>query len=143
MNCAFFCAMNCAFFCAFICAMNCAFFCAMNCAFFLCFFCAMNCVFFLCFFLCYELCFFLCFFLCYELCFFCAFFCARERRESTKKAQKKHEKISFSLEKMKLRRPDLDSLRASGPANVSRHFLFPTSFPKESIRSEPIPGAGM
>ena len=67
------------------------------------------------------------YFLWYDLCFFCAL----ERRKST---NKKHKKMSISLEKMKLRPPDLDSLRTGGPANVWYHFLFPTAFPKESFR---------
>ena len=78
-------------------------------------------------------------FFCLFLCFLCVFVCVWERRKNIKKT----EEISVSSEKMKLRPPDLDSLRTSGPANVSHHFLFPTSFPKESFRSEPMPGAGM
>ena len=89
----------------------------------------MNCFFFVCF---------MFFFVCF--CVFCAFLFVFG---SAGKNIKKTEEISVSSEKMKLRPPDLDSLRTSGPANVSHHFLFPTSFPKESFRSEPMPGAGM
>jgi hypothetical protein len=152
-------------FLSFVCGMNCCFlcfFCGMNCVFFVCFFvvmicvfcafCGMNCVFFgdflwydLCLFLWYDFfvvwivffCVFYVFF-CLFLCFLCVFVCVWERRKNIKKT----EEISVSSEKMKLRPPDLDSLRTSGPANVSHHFLFPTSFPKESLRSEPMPGAG-
>ena len=148
MNCAFFCAffcgMNCAFFCAFFvvwivlffvlffCGMNCAFFCGMNCAFFCAFFCGMNCAFFCAFFLWYELCFFLCFFLWYELCFFLCSGAPEKRKKKDKKAQKKHEKSTISLEKMNLRPPGLDSLRTSGPANVSYHFLFSNLLSKKN-----------
>ena len=121
-------------------------FCGVNCVFFvffgwyeLCFLCffGMGCVFL--FFLWYELCFFV--FLWYELCFcLCIFLCpgAPEKQKTKhKKAQKskqintkkKHKKIIISLEKMKLRPPD-DSLRTSGPANVSQHFLFQLPFQK-------------
>jgi hypothetical protein len=79
--------------------------------------------------------------------FFCLFLClffvlgsgGKAQKKSIKKHKKRkkkqHNKISIYLEKMKLRPPDLDSLRTSGPANVSHHFLSPTSFPKESLRS--------
>ena len=107
----------------------------------------MNCAFFLCFFLWYELSFFLCFFLWYELCFFLSFFlCSgapEKHKEKHKKAQKKHEKSTISLEKMNLRPPGLDSLRTSGPANVSHHFLFSNLLSKKKLKSEPMPGAGM
>ena len=80
-------------------------------------------VFLLCFFLWYDLCFFSWYFLWYDLCFFCAL----ERRKST---NKKHKKMSISLEKMKLRPPDLGSLRTGGPANVSHHSFFQPPFLK-------------
>ena len=123
------------FLCFFLC-----FFCGMNCVLFLCFFCGRNCFFFW-----YELWFCLCLFLVWIVFFLCFFLCSgapEKHKKKHKKAQKKHEKSTISLEKMNLRPPGLDSLRTSGPANVSHHFLFPTSFPKESFRSEPMPGAG-
>ena len=134
------------FFLCFFCGMNCffCFFCGMIFFFLLCFYLWYELCFFLCFFLWYELLLFLCFFLWYELfvfrAFFCAFFLCSGAPE---KHKKKHKNISISLEKMNLRPPALDSFRTSGPANVSHHFLFPTSFPKKTLRSEPMPGAGM
>ena len=122
---------------------------------------AMNCV--LCFFLpcffaltcafCYEFGFLLCFFLlcivlfivffCYELYLFGVFllwFVAWRTRKA-KKHKKAHKNIRKSWvlvpwKKCKNGPPDLDSLWPSGPANVSHPFLLPTSFPRDSLRSE-------
>ena len=140
----FFSGMNCDFFGVFwseLCFV-CAFLSGMNCVLFLCFFCGRNCVFCFCFFSGMN-CDFFGVFLVWIVCFLCFFLCSGAPEKHKKKQQTKHNKISISLKKMKLRPPDLDSLRTSGPANVSHHFLFPTSFPKESLRSEPMPGAGM
>jgi hypothetical protein len=76
-------------------------------------------------------------------CFFCFFFvlffvlgsagkAQKKAQKSTKKARKKHEKSTISLEKMNLRPPGLDSLRTSGPANVSHHFLFSNLLSKKN-----------
>ena len=92
------------FFCGMNCGFFCAFFCGINCGFFCAFFCGMNCVFFV-------------FFLC---------------SGAPEKHRKKHEKSTISLEKMNLRPPGLDSLRTSGPANVSHHFLFSNLLSKKN-----------
>ena len=138
-----FCAMNCVFYCVFSCyELRFVFFfyhvfllwlvcSAMNLDFY--------CVVFL---LCIVL--FIVFF-CYELCFFgVSFFvmiCCLAHQKSTKKHKKAHKSIRKSWvlvpwKKCKNGPPDLDSLWPSGPANVSHPFLLPTSFPRDSLRSE-------
>ena len=129
-------------------AMNCVF-CAMNCVYFLFFllwlvFSAMNLVFYcVVFLLCIVL--FIVFF-CYELCFFgvslFVMICCLAHQKSTKKRHKKAGKsirkswVLVPWKKCKNGPPDLDSLWPSGPANVSHPFLLPTSFPRDSLRSE-------
>ena len=76
---------------------------------------------------------------CVFLCFLWFFFGCLGAPEKRKKKQENQHFFG----KNETQAADLDSLRTSGPANVSHHFLFPTSFPKESLRSEPMPGAGM
>ena len=108
------------------------------CFFFVLFFCGMNCVFFCAFFLWYELCFFFVLFLVVWIVFFCFFFVCSGAPEKNKTKHKKHEKCmkkaQFLWKKMNLRPPGLDSLWTSGPANVSRHFLFSNLFSKKHFQ---------
>ena len=97
---------------------------------------------------------FYCVFSCYVLyCLLCfsamnciclVFFCydllpgAPEKQKKHKKAHKNIRKswVLVPWKKCKNGPPDLDSLWPSGPANVSHPFLLPTSFPRDSLRSE-------
>ena len=126
----------------------CAFFCAMNCGFFLCFFLWYELWFFLCFFLWYDLCFFLCFFLCYELCFFlCFFLCSgapekhkKKHKKSTKKARKKHNFFGKNESQATWPRQPSDQR----PSKCLTPFpFFQPPFQKKTLKSEPMPGAGM
>ena len=94
-------------------------------------------VFCLCFFfLWYDLCFFLLF--CGMNCVFCVLFFLVWIVFSFV-----HKKISISLEKMKLRPPDSTAFGPAAQQMSHTISFFPTSFSKESLRSEPMPGAGM
>ena len=69
--------------------------------------------------------------------FFVFFLCSgapekhKKKHTKTQKNTKKTKKNQHFFGKMNLRPPALDSFRTSGPATVSHHFLFPTSFPKK------------
>ena len=78
---------------------------------------------------------------CICLVFFWLWFVAWRTRKAQKKHKKAHKNIRKSWvlvpwKKCKNGPPDLDSLWPSGPANVSHPFLLPTSFPRDSLRSE-------
>ena len=95
-------------------------FCGMNRVFFV-LFCGMNCGIFLCSFLCF---------------FLVLGSAGKAQRKAQKKTHKKHEKSTtksaFLWKKMNLRPPALDSLRTSGPANVSHHFPFSNLLSKKN-----------
>ena len=70
--------------------------------------------------------------------FWCFFLCSGAPEKHKKKAQKSTKKARSTnkLEKMNLRPPGLDSLRTSGPANVSHHFLFSNLFSKKKSQEQ-------
>ena len=141
----------------------CAFFVVWIVVFFVLFFVVWIVVFFVLFFVVWIVVFFVLFFVVWIVFFFCAFFVVwivffsvlffvlgsagkapKKAQKSTKKARKKHNFFG----KMNLRPPGLDSLRTSGPANVSHHFLFSNLLSKKNSQEwaharSGKPGAGM